>query len=253
MLKKVKLFGFDFIQASGFAEVLEEVNHFRSTLDSDKLPLLITPNVDQVVRMNDYPELAPIKQARFILPDGKPLCWVADLKKKSLNRLSGSDFFQAYMNQKAYEGKRVLFIVPNEEVYHYFTQRSIPVSVQIAPQLPKQNLAEHSKALQLADEVLKHEPFDHLVIGLGFPKQEQLAMLIIKKCQEHRLKPPLIMLLGASFEFYAGLKKRAPIWMQSIGMEWFYRMMSEPSRLVKRYAYSNTIFIYLAVKELFAK
>ena len=60
-----------------------------------------------------------------------------------------------------------------------------------------------------------------------------------------------IMGVGGSFDVVAGLTKRAPLWMQKAGLEWFYRFIQEPKRMWKRYLVGNSKFIYLVLKELF--
>lgn len=253
MLETVDLFGFNFIRADGFDQILSEVRNYTHQSTSDQLPLLITPNVDQVVRMKDWPEISAIRKSAFTLPDGKPICWISRLKGHPLNRLSGADFFHHYMEQKAYLGLNVLFLVPNEPVFHFFMAKGVPVHLKLAPALTKKLSAENELAVSLIDEISSLGTLDHLIIGLGYPKQEQLALLLINHYSKKKMKPPLIMLLGASFDFYSGHRNRAPVWMQKIGLEWFHRMMTEPNRLIKRYAYSNSRFVLIALRELFAK
>ena len=62
-----------------------------------------------------------------------------------------------------------------------------------------------------------------------------------------------IMGVGGSFDVVAGLTKRAPLWKQNAGLEWFYRFAQEPKRMWKRYLVGNTTFIYLVLKEKFKK
>jgi N-acetylglucosaminyldiphosphoundecaprenol N-acetyl-beta-D-mannosaminyltransferase len=83
---------------------------------------------------------------------------------------------------------------------------------------------------------------------MGCPKQEKwiynyLSYLNIK----------IAVLVGGVFEVIAGTKKRAPRWMQKIGLEWFWRLIQEPRRLWKRYLIGNTIFIFLVIEELIKK
>jgi N-acetylglucosaminyldiphosphoundecaprenol N-acetyl-beta-D-mannosaminyltransferase len=56
--------------------------------------------------------------------------------------------------------------------------------------------------------------------------------------------------VGAAFDFHAGLKKQAPVWMQQSGLEWFFRLATEPRRLWKRYLYNNPAFVWLALQEI---
>ena len=84
-----------------------------------------------------------------------------------------------------------------------------------------------------------------LFVGLGCPKQEIWM-------QEHKEKLNCIMVgVGAAFDFIAGNKKTAPIWMQKIGLEWLYRFLSEPKRLWKRYLKHNPRFIYYFILQYF--
>ena len=68
---------------------------------------------------------------------------------------------------------------------------------------------------------------------------------------EHRGKIPCVMLgVGAAFDFYAGVKPQAPSWMQKTGLEWLYRLATEPRRLWRRYLYHNPRFVFLAILDL---
>ena len=68
---------------------------------------------------------------------------------------------------------------------------------------------------------------------------------------EHRGKVNAVMIgVGAAFDFHAGLKPQAPMWMQNIGFEWLFRLLTEPRRLLRRYLYHNPRFVALAVSDL---
>ena len=80
-------------------------------------------------------------------------------------------------------------------------------------------------------------------VGLGTPKQDwEVARLA-------RELPVVAMAVGAAFDFLAGVKPQAPIWMQRSGTEWLYRFASEPRRLAKRYLWGNPRFVYAAVRD----
>ena len=80
---------------------------------------------------------------------------------------------------------------------------------------------------------------DFLWVGLGAPKQERWMY-------EHRGKVNAVMLgVGAAFDFHAGTAKRAPKWMQEFYLEWLYRLIQDPKRLLRRYVRSNAQFIWL--------
>ena len=81
---------------------------------------------------------------------------------------------------------------------------------------------------------------DIVWIGLSTPKQERWMSAHL-----HRLDAPVMIGVGAAFDFHAGLKKQAPSWMQRSGLEWFFRLVTEPRRLWKRYLINNPSFLFL--------
>jgi N-acetylglucosaminyldiphosphoundecaprenol N-acetyl-beta-D-mannosaminyltransferase len=83
-----------------------------------------------------------------------------------------------------------------------------------------------------------------LFVGLGCPKQE------IWMANHHNRVNAVMLGVGAAFDFHAGRKAQAPAWMQGIGLEWLFRLLTEPRRLWKRYLYHNPRFLVLAVLDL---
>ncbi|MDP2231030.1 WecB/TagA/CpsF family glycosyltransferase, partial [Methylotenera sp.] len=81
-------------------------------------------------------------------------------------------------------------------------------------------------------------------IGLGCPRQERWMF-------QHRGKINAVMIgVGAAFNYHAGTTKRAPLWMQNAGLEWFHRLASDPKRLWRRYLVTNSIFILAITAQL---
>ena len=95
-------------------------------------------------------------------------------------------------------------------------------------------------------EMINSSNADVLWVGLGCPKQ-QLWMF------EHKdkIKVPVMIGVGAAFDFLAGIKPQAPKWMQNSGLEWLFRLVSEPKRLWKRYLLANTVFLGVFIREFF--
>ncbi len=86
---------------------------------------------------------------------------------------------------------------------------------------------------------------DVLVVGLGAPKQELWV-----HAHRQRIQAPIALCAGASIDFLAGEKRRAPVWMRRAGLEWLHRLASEPRRLFRRYARDAWIFPQLLCREL---
>ena len=87
---------------------------------------------------------------------------------------------------------------------------------------------------------------DILFVAMNSPKKE-----IFLNTYKETINTPFIMGVGGSFDVVAGFVKRSPVWMQKLGLEWFYRMMQEPGRMWKRYLFGNSTFIFLVLKEKF--
>ena len=110
---------------------------------------------------------------------------------------------------------------------------------EYAPPFKSQHVQEDERVV---DEINKLNP-DVLWIGLGSPKQDYWMY-------HHRgkLNVPVMVGVGAAFDFIAGTKKQAPMWMRRSGLEWLFRLCSEPRRLWRRYLIGNARFIYLLIK-----
>lgn len=80
---------------------------------------------------------------------------------------------------------------------------------------------------------------------LGCPKQEKWMAAMKGKINSCMIG------IGGALPVLVGLQKRAPVWMQGVGMEWLYRLYQEPTRLYKRYAITNTLFFFVFLKEYF--
>ncbi|MBI3558093.1 MAG: WecB/TagA/CpsF family glycosyltransferase, partial [Deltaproteobacteria bacterium] len=113
------------------------------------------------------------------------------------------------------------------------------------PRRPAKHPLEPLSADEIADCAQIDEAKPHLVwVGLGAPKQE-----IWMARARAQLNAPVLLGVGAAFDFLAGTKKRAPQWMQKGGLEWAYRFMQEPGRLAARYLKTNPVFVAAVAKQ----
>jgi N-acetylglucosaminyldiphosphoundecaprenol N-acetyl-beta-D-mannosaminyltransferase len=95
---------------------------------------------------------------------------------------------------------------------------------------------------QIAEDIRKSKA-DMLFVGFSSPMKERFLNKWMPLMQV-----PFCMGVGGSFDIVAGKTRRAPLWMQNIGMEWFYRILQEPRRMWKRYAKTNPVFIWMVLK-----
>jgi N-acetylglucosaminyldiphosphoundecaprenol N-acetyl-beta-D-mannosaminyltransferase len=83
-----------------------------------------------------------------------------------------------------------------------------------------------------------------LIVGLGAPKQELWV-----DAHRDRIEAAVTLCVGATIDFLAGEKRRAPVWMRKVGLEWLHRLLSEPRRLFRRYARDAWLFPRLVLSE----
>jgi N-acetylglucosaminyldiphosphoundecaprenol N-acetyl-beta-D-mannosaminyltransferase len=215
---------------------------------------VITPNVDQVVRLAQpgHAELAAaLARARIVLPDGQPIVWVSRLLGRPLAaRLPGSTLFPLVWRRLVDEHRPAMVIAPSSEVADGLRLQHGELSTLVAPFFAADD--EKAVASVVADCVarIQRDKPELVLIGVGFPKQEMLALGIMKALAGAEKSTLLFLLLGASFDMHLGRIARAPAWMQRNGLEWIYRLSREPRRLWRRYLITDLAFVPLVAAEL---
>jgi N-acetylglucosaminyldiphosphoundecaprenol N-acetyl-beta-D-mannosaminyltransferase len=250
-LRTRRLFGFDFIDEDDLDRVADHV--IRSRGRNGSVPLLITPNVDYVVRLQGAPaerlrEVAA--NARFVLPDGQPIVWTSRLARTPLRaRLPGSDLFPKFW-QRVIDGEISIVLVTScAAVAQQLEREHGRATTVVAPWFA----ADDEGALDLlaarCAAALDVTKASFLVIGIGWPKQQMLASRILESLPQQSAAP-LFLLLGASLDMYCGRVERAPAWMQRCGLEWLHRFRLEPRRLFRRYFVTDMRFLPMAAREI---
>lgn len=283
MLRRTKLFDLQLINDNTFDATIASILSFDKEFnpDAESLPLLFTPNVDDVVKLNEkkYADLASVlRRSFYILPDGQPIIWVSRLfkGKKLSRRLPGSELFPLLWKEVIRTNKRVMVVAPSPEVGELL-KKEYPALVYYVPpffdvQQPEQLAQVQAEAAAIYDSILPELVF----IGIRYPKQNHIALGLIDHhnrsyanpaqheehigvrnyalhATAHQHPHALHLLMGASYEFYLGLKKRAPAFWQKIGMEWFYRFTQEPGRLFRRYFIDDMQFLPIVIREFFKR
>ncbi|MCE9529731.1 MAG: WecB/TagA/CpsF family glycosyltransferase [Planctomycetes bacterium] len=179
-------------------------------------------------------------KAAFILADGMPLVWASRLMKRRLpERVAGSDLVWKVCEQGAKLGHRVFLLggAPGIADAAAETLRTrypgLVIAGTVCPPFRELSAEEETALI----EQIRSSGADILLLALGQPKGE----LWTARTYE-RLGVPICLQIGASLDFVAGKVKRAPRWVQKIGLEWLYRLLQEPRRLLGRYL-SNIVFL----------
>lgn len=250
-LRTQTLFGLEFLSESTLDEVVDRVIALAREPHPTKDPFVITPNVDYLVQFNK-PELRPIGdqfiQSALILPDGMPIIWASKALRKPLRaRLTGSDMFPILWRKLCADDLKVMIVVAQQEIADRLKQE-MPNVVSYQP--PFYALSNSSATAQVHEALLKlvqeHRP--HLIVmGIAAPKQQLMTLHLKSNLPREHL--PLTLMIGASMEFYLGMRQRAPEWMRRSGLEWLHRLSSEPRRMFKRYIIDGMRFFPLILNE----
>jgi N-acetylglucosaminyldiphosphoundecaprenol N-acetyl-beta-D-mannosaminyltransferase len=182
-------------------------------------------------------------QAGLVTPDGMPLVWLSRLKGfQWVERVYGPDLMLAVCRQSLARGYR-----------HYFYGGAKGVAeklvIRLVQQFPELQIAgfwsppfrpltsdEDEKLIQ----EINRTKADIVWVGLSTPKQEYWMYQHLG-C----ISVPVMIGVGAAFDFHAGVKRQAPRWMQRSGLEWLFRLITEPRRLWRRYLRNNPQFLWM--------
>uniref|UniRef100_B8HV63 Glycosyl transferase, WecB/TagA/CpsF family n=1 Tax=Cyanothece sp. (strain PCC 7425 / ATCC 29141) TaxID=395961 RepID=B8HV63_CYAP4 len=188
-----------------------------------------------------------LKHADLVTPDGMPLVWMLRfMGVTQQERVAGPDVLPALCHRASELGVSLFFMGSHNEVLSRMQarlKREFPrLKIAGMQPLPFRPLTE-AEDTELVNRI-NDSGAKILLVSLGCPKQE-----IWMATHKERVKMVMIG-LGAAFPLYAGLNRRAPCWMQRVGLEWFYRLIQEPRRLWGRYSTTIPAFIWLALKQL---
>ena len=191
-----------------------------------------------------------LNEAGLVTPDGMPLVWFSHLLRNThAERVYGPDLMRALTAASATRGYRQFYYggPPGlAEKLKGAMERSNPglnIVGTLSP--PFRELTPEEDDAIVAD-INAARP-DIVWIGLSTPKQE-----FSMASHRGRISAPVIIGVGAAFDFLAGTKRQAPRWMQRSGLEWLFRLATEPRRLWRRYAYIVPGFVLLSLREMVA-
>ena len=209
---------------------------------------LCTVNVSILMMMlSDRRLQSFVDRAALVVADGQPIVWCAPWLGQSLpERVTGVDLVDAICERAARLGKRVFLQGATKDIVAKLAQR-------LRERHPNLNVdfADGYFAMDEAEERaerIRAVRADILFVGMGVPRQENFI-----EEQWDRLGVGMAIGVGGSFDVLAGLRARAPAWVQKLGMEWFYRLIQEPRRLLMRYLITNSQFVWLVFFSLLKK
>jgi N-acetylglucosaminyldiphosphoundecaprenol N-acetyl-beta-D-mannosaminyltransferase len=189
------------------------------------------------------------RRAGLVVPDGMPLVWFARLRgRRGVERVYGPDLMLAVCAASVSKGYRhFLYGGASRRVLDLLTDnlrcRFPGIRIAGAYSPPFRALtAEEDRTLVAQINAARA---DIVWVGVGCPKNERWMASHVG-----RVEAPVLLGVGAAFDFIAGVKRQAPAWMRRAGLEWLFRLLAEPGRLWKRYVRNNPRFAVLAAMQL---
>ena len=246
MLKKQKILNTT-VNVASTSIVLELINDWASNANASKYICLF--NVHMCMEAYDNDNFSDIlNQSDLVLADGFPIYLAQKLLGHSdASQIRGADLTMELTKISKKNNIPIGFLGGSKETLEkmcdVLINRDDVGTIKYSYSPPFRSLNNQEKN-DIIDKI-NDSGIKILFVGLGCPKQEIWM-------KEHKEKLNCIMVgVGAAFDFIAGNKKTAPIWMQRIGLEWLYRLLSEPKRLWKRYFKHNPRFIYYFILQYF--
>jgi len=241
MNKKINLLNIP-IDAITMQETLQKVEN---TILLKKQIHHTVVNAGKVVLMQTDKELEKsVIEADIINADGKAIVWAANLLGHKLpERVSGIDLMEELVKRSFEKGYKCFFLGATQDVVNrlveiYKEQYSDDIIAGY-----RNGYFEKNEEEQIAKEI-SDSGANMLFVAITSPKKE----IFLNTYKNQLTNVNFVMGVGGSFDVIAGKVKRAPLWMQNLGLEWLYRVMQEPKRMWKRYLVGNTKFIWLIIK-----
>jgi N-acetylglucosaminyldiphosphoundecaprenol N-acetyl-beta-D-mannosaminyltransferase len=190
---------------------------------------------------------AALQRADMALPDGMPVAWMVSRQRAHRQpRIDGPDLMAALCARAERDGLGVYLYGSTEATLQLLEQRmreawpALRIAGVHAP--PFRPLT--SEEIAYGTQHINRSGAAIVFVGLGCPKQERWI-----DAQRGQVQAVMVG-VGAAFDFHAGVLPRAPAWMRANGLEWLYRLVSEPRRLWRRYLFTNTAFLIGAARQM---
>lgn len=213
----------------------QAVTHLMGHLDAGRGGWVITSNLDHLLRAGRDAEFrAMLDEADLVVADGTPLVWASKLQGTPLpERVAGSSMVWTAAQAAAKQGRSVYLLGGDPgtaEAAGDILVKKYPGLRLAGTFCPPMGFEKDPAQMAAMAESLRASGADLVYVALGSPKQERLIREI------RGVLPDAWWLgIGISLSFICGEVKRAPVWVQKMGLEWLHRMVQEPRRLAKRY------------------
>ena len=253
MIVRREFLGMDMVDAPNLQGVIEALEARAWRSEPERLPVVVTPNVDIVVQLDSIDDAQILRQFSegwCVLPDGQPLIALSKRCGVPLtSRLAGSSLVDELWPRLADAQTPVLVLAANETLACALRQENAAASIVVPPMFDGEDESQVDDVAKSAIAAMGTDRADFVFVGIGFPKSSKLVCALLEQWPEQD-QLPILLGVGGSFEMYLGERRRAPIWIQKAGLEWFFRFAQEPRRLFHRYFVRDSQFVRIAVRAI---
>ena len=234
------------ITAKNYGEIIHTALHSGSSGSPFVISTLNVPMLKEAHYNREYTKA--LNSSNVIVPDGIGFVWASKLLygKQGLNgRVTGPDLFLKFCQEAELQRLKFFFLGSTPEVLSQIKEKinkqykRIEVVGMVSPPFGQWSEETNQAIISKINGAMP----DVLWVGMTAPRQE--TWIGQNKSQ---LRVRVIGAIGAAFDFFAGSRQRAPLWVQKIGLEWFYRITQEPLRIGRRYAGSIPYFLISVLK-----
>ena len=224
------------------------IDEFLNTL---RRGVVFTPNVDHLMRLREDQEFVEAyNSADFRVCDSQILMYASKFLGTPIRaKISGSDLFPMFCEHHRDNPDIKIFLLGGAEGVPQRAQQRINQRIGreiiVAAHSPSYGFEKDEAECERILDMIRNSPANVLLVGVGAPKQEKW----IAKYQKQLPNIDIFMGVGAAIDFEAGHKPRAPKWISEVGLEWLYRLVSEPRRLWKRYLLQDLPFLGLLMQQ----
>ena len=213
--------------------------------------VVVTPNIDHMMKLQSDSDFVKVYEAAdYRVCDSQLLYYASKFLGTPIKeRISGSDLFPAFYEYHKHNENIKIFLLGGLEGVAHEAQtqinRKVGRKMVIGSHSPSFGFEKNEQECLAIVDMINRSGATVLAVGVGAPKQEKW----IYKYKALMPNVKIFLAVGATIDFEAGNIKRSPEWMSELGLEWLYRLLSEPKRLWKRYLVDDVPFFWLILKQ----
>jgi N-acetylglucosaminyldiphosphoundecaprenol N-acetyl-beta-D-mannosaminyltransferase len=211
----------------------------------ERFRYIATPNVHHMVRLLEDPvPLQPLYEGAWrVFCDSRVLSRLARVSGLNLPVITGSDLTADLIARAANNGLTVAVIGPNEAACARLRDKY--PGLRVVSHAPKMGFIRSELEVRRCVDFVVKAQAPLVFIAVGRPQQEILA----RRIADHPQARGVGLCIGASIDFLTGAQRRAPVWVQKVGLEWFFRLISDPQRFARRYLLESPRIFYFVYLE----